>query len=109
MRVVSRKLLRQFWEQPGRQDSEQPLKTWFNVARKADWRNFAEVKSDQPSADLAYSRYVFDIKGNTYRLVCSIDFARHGVLVLWVGTHPEYDELMKHNGRKFKQQFGDAP
>lgn len=109
VRVVSRKLLREFWEQPGRQDSEQPLKTWFNVARKAEWRNFAEVKADLPSADLAHSRYVFDIKGNTYRLVCSIDFVRHGVLVLWVGTHREYDELMRHSGRKFMQRFGDAP
>ena len=37
--------------------------------------------------DLAYGRYVFNIGGNKYRLICRIDFTRHGVLALWVGTH----------------------
>lgn len=107
MRVVSRKLLRAYWEQPGRRDSEEPLKIWFNVTRKAEWASLADVKKDHPSADLAHGRYVFDIKGNTYRLIGSIDFVRHGVLILWVGTHREYDELMKNDGRKFKQLFGE--
>ena len=53
--------------------------------------------------DLAHGKYVFDIKGNAYRLVCVIDFVRHGVLVLWVGTHREYDELNRRGGAKLKQ------
>lgn len=98
--------MREFWEQPGRNDSAEPLKTWINVTRKAEWTNLDAVKDDLPAVDLAHRRYVFDIKGNAYRLICSIDFARHGVLVLWVGTHREYDALMKNDGRKFKQLFG---
>lgn len=109
MRVVSRRLLQEFWERPGRQDSEQQLKTWFNIIRKAAWSNFEDVKKDHRSVDVAHGRYVFDIKGNTYRLICSIDFVRHGVLTLWVGPHGEYDELMKGDGRKFKRLFGEMP
>ncbi len=95
--------------QSGRRDSETPLKTWHAVADKAKWKSIQDIKNDFPSVDAAYGRYVFDIKGNMYRLVCSIDFVRHGVLVLWVGPHSEYDELMKNSGRKFKELFGEAP
>lgn len=89
---------------PGRGQSEQLLKTWYSVVHKAQWRMHDEVKADfGANVDLAYGKYVFDIKGNDFRLVCVIDFARHGVLVLWIGTHREYDELNKNQGRKLKQ------
>ena len=89
---------------PGRGQSELPLKTWHNVAQKAEWKHHDDVKADfGAGVDLAYGRYVFDIKGNDFRLICAIDFVRHGVLVLWIGTHREYDELNKNQGRKLKQ------
>jgi len=104
VRVVSKKKLREYWQMPGRGLSEAPLKTWFDVAEKATWRNFADVKVDfGANVDMAYGKYVFDIKGNSFRLICAIDFVRHGVLVLWVGTHREYDELNKNDGRKLRQ------
>lgn len=107
MRVVSIRPLRDFWSQPGRADGEQPLRTWFNVACKARWTSIGDVKADYPSVDWAHGLYVFDIKGNTYRLLCAIDFARHGVLVQWVGTHADYDALMRHDGRKLRTLLGE--
>ena len=109
MRVVSLGRLREFWQQPGRHDSEQALKTWYNVTRKARWSSFANIRRDYPSADLAHGRVVFDIRGNNYRLICAIDFIRHGVLTLWVGTHADYDTLMRNSGRLLKARFGDSP
>ena len=104
MRVISKRKLREFWDQPGRSDSAASLKTWFDVTRKATWQNLADIKRDfGANVDLAHGRYVFDIRGNRYRLVCSIDFVRHGVLVLWIGTHAEYDDLNRHDGRAMKQ------
>jgi mRNA interferase HigB len=104
VRVVSRRTLREHWQMPGRQSSEQPLKTWYNVVANAEWKTHSDVKADYGvNVDLAHGKYVFDIKANHYRLVCVIDFVRHGVLVLWVGTHQEYDELTKRNGEKLKQ------
>ncbi len=104
MRVISKAKLRGFWEQPRFADSEQPLKTWFNVTSKARWTSFADVKADYGvNVDLAHGKYVFDIKGNTYRLVCVIDFVQHGVLVLWVGTHLDYDRLCARDGARLKQ------
>jgi mRNA interferase HigB len=87
----------------GRSDSETALRTWFDVVSAARWKNHVELKRDYGgNADLAHGKYVFDIRGNRYRLVCVIDFARHGVLVLWIGTHAEYDRLNRNDGAELK-------
>ena len=38
MRITAKRTLREFWEQPGRQEAEQPLKAWYTEVRKAAWR-----------------------------------------------------------------------
>lgn len=92
MRVVSRRLLRDFWEIPGRRDSQIPLKTWYDVVQDATWTSHDDVKATYgANVDFAHGKYIFDIGGNKYRLICVIDFARHGVLTLRVCTHAEYD------------------
>ena len=103
MRVISKRRLRDHWQSPGRHDSETPLRTWFDVASKAKWAGLDDVKADYGKrVDIAHGKFVFDVHGNRYRIVCLIDFRRHGVLVLWVGNHVEYDKLCKNNGRKLK-------
>lgn len=105
MRVVSRRLLREHWEKPGREDSETPLKTWYDVVDAARWKSYRDVKAAYgANVDIAYGRYyVFDIGGNKYRLICLIDFVRHGVLTLWVGTHKEYDRLCAKDGKRLRE------
>jgi mRNA interferase HigB len=104
MRVVSRRLLRDFWETPGRRDSETPLKTWYDVVIFASWTSHNEVKAAYgASVDIAHGYYVFDIGGNKYRLICKIDFTRHGVLTLRVCTHAEYDELCANGGKRLQK------
>jgi mRNA interferase HigB len=53
--------------------------------------------------DLAYRRHIFNIGGNKYRLICRIDFQRHGVLTLWVGTHAEYEVLCDDGGKRLQK------
>ncbi|MEA2738856.1 MAG: mRNA interferase HigB [Acetobacteraceae bacterium] len=104
MRVISRRRLKEFWETPGRADSQPALRTWFDVASKAQWTSFADVKRDYGvNVDLAHGKFVFDINSNRYRLICLIDFVRHGVLVLWIGTHSEYDQLNRRGGKGLKE------
>lgn len=38
-------------------------------------------------------RVVFNIKGNDYRLVISVDFDKAMVWIKWLGTHREYDRI----------------
>ena len=65
------------------------------MAEKAAWSTPAQVRAVFGSADfLAGNRIVFDIKGNTYRLVAQIKYAPlFLVFIRFVGTHAEYDRI----------------
>ena len=39
---------------------------------------------------VAYEAFVFNIKGNDYRLIAMILFAAKKVFIRWIGTHKEY-------------------
>jgi mRNA interferase HigB len=94
MRIISRKMLRAFWERPGRRDAEQPLKAWFREVKRADWATPAEVKAAFASASIvANNRVVFNIAGNKYRLVVRVNYPYRVVYVRFVGTHREYDQV----------------
>ena len=38
-------------------------------------------------------RIVFNIKGNDYRLVASVDFEKAIVWIKWIGSHRAYDQI----------------
>lgn len=92
MRVISRRTLKDFWEKHA--DAEQPLKAWFHETKAARWRSFADIKGRYRSADaLPGNRVVFDIKGNTYRLIVRIHYNTGIVFIRFIGTHAEYDKI----------------
>ena len=92
MRVVAKKILREFWEK--HEDCEQQLKAWFREAEKAEWENPNQLKVEYPSASiLNENRVVFNIKGNKYRLIVKISFDYQMVWIRFIGPHPEYDKI----------------
>lgn len=92
MRIVAKKILREFWEKHN--DCEQQLKAWYQEASKAEWTNPNEIKSKYPSASIiGNDRIVFNIKGNTYRLIVKVNFDYQMVWIRFVGTHVEYDKV----------------
>lgn len=104
MRLISRRRLREFWQSQGQGDSKTPLQTWADVVEHAKWTSFNDVKQAYGvNVDLAYGCYIFDIGGNKYRLICKIDFMKHGVLTLKVCTHAEYDKLCDKGGKGLKE------
>jgi mRNA interferase HigB len=75
-------------------DAEQPLKAWFREAGQAHWSSPNELKQQFPSSSiLSSNRFVFNIKGNTYRLIAMINFDYGQVFIRFVGTHAEYDKI----------------
>ena len=91
MRIIARKTLRDYWEK--NKDAENPLKAWFQAARKANWQNFNELKKQFAGASLVGNdRVVFNIKGNDYRLVARIHFKSGKMFIRFVGTHRQYDK-----------------
>jgi mRNA interferase HigB len=67
---------------------------WIEILENAKWRNHNELKELFPNADyVGNSRYVFNIKGNDYRIVAVIIFVLGSAMVCFVGTHAEYDKI----------------
>ena len=92
MRVISRKTLQNFWEKHA--DAEQPLKAWFHETEQADWQSFHDIKVHYRSADiLPGNRVIFNLKGNTYRLVVRLHYNTGIVFIRFIGTHAEYDKI----------------
>jgi len=92
MRVIAKKILREFWEKHS--DSEDQLKTWYKEASKARWKTPADIKSEYAKASiLKNSRAVFDICGNSYRLIVELNYEREWVFIRFIGTHKEYDKI----------------
>ena len=92
MRIIAKKSLREFWER--HPDSEPPLQAWYLEVRKADWASPDQVRGRFSNASiLRNNRVVFRIKGNAYRLVAKVVYARRIVYIRFVGTHAEYDRI----------------
>jgi mRNA interferase HigB len=93
LRIFSRSTLIAFWTK--HPDSEGPLRLWFSIVERAAWGGPADVRSAFGTSDfLADNRVVFDIKGNTYRLVVQIRYAPlFLVFIRFIGTHAQYDRI----------------
>ena len=72
--------LRSFWET--NPEAEQPLKSWVDEVKKANWSQPADIKAQYRSASILKDRrVVFNIKGNDYRLVVSVAYRFQAVYV----------------------------
>jgi len=70
------------------------IDAWILEVQQAIWATPQDIKNRYKSADfLAENRVIFDIKGNSFRLVVKIDYIRKIVMVGWIGTHAEYDKM----------------
>jgi len=92
MRVFSKKILREFWLKHN--DAEEQLKTWYKEASKSSWETPFEIKSEYVSASiLKRGRVVFNICGNRYRLIVSVNYDRQWIFVRFIGTHDDYNRI----------------
>jgi mRNA interferase HigB len=82
-------------------DSRGPLDAWQTEVEASRWNGPQEIKDRYPSASfLADNRVIFNIKGNTYRLVVKARYQNGIVLIEWIGTHAEYDKQDLKGRRK---------
>lgn len=94
MHVISHRKLKEFYEIPGREDSKVALEKWYDDVTNAEWKNFSELRRVFPSADyVGNQHYVFNIRGNRYRLIVVVKFTIGRVFIRFVGTHKDYDEI----------------
>ena len=67
---------------------------WYKRASKAQWDNFSDIKKTFNSVDsVGNSRFVFNVKGNHYRIVAQMLFTLKRIYIRWVGNHKNYDNI----------------
>lgn len=92
MNVVALKTLRAFWTKHPK--AKAPLAAWHMHAKAAEWTSPQDIKDDFRSADfVGDNRVIFDIGGNSYRLVARVSYTYKQVLVKFIGTHKEYNDI----------------
>jgi mRNA interferase HigB len=94
MRVISKKTLKDFYENKLYQESKDSLEAWHKEVLQASWNNPNEVKQQYKSASIVgNNRVVFNISGNKYRLIVAINYAAKIVFIRFIGTHEQYDKI----------------
>ena len=90
--VISYRTIREYIED--RKDVEDQLNNWYTIAERSDWANFNELRQMFNSVDaVGNDLYVFNIKGNEYRLIVRIIFRVRTIYIKFIGTHKEYDKV----------------
>ena len=88
MHVISRKRL---LEAAGRHaDLSGPLDVWYRIAKRALWRSLDDVHQAFPSADSVGRFTVFNIKGNSFRLIAEINYRSGRIFIRHILSHAEY-------------------
>ena len=91
MRIISFAAIREYVKKHA--DADIPLRDWYKKTEQADWTCLTDMKQTFNSVDyVGNDRFVFNIKGNDYRLVAIVLFAAKKVFIRFIGTHKEYDD-----------------
>ena len=92
MRVIAIKTLKDYWEEYPQ--SKQALLSWYEEAEAAQWNHPNELKEQyRNAAIITEKRVIFNIHGNSYRLIVDIEYRLKIVFVVWLGTHKQYDNI----------------
>lgn len=92
MVIISKTILVEFSAQYS--DLEDALNKWYEISKKANWNSLNDLKKTFNTVDyVGNDRYVFNIKGNKYRLVVMIFFDVRTMFIRFIGTHAEYDKI----------------
>lgn len=92
MRIISERTIRIYYE--AHPETKTALQDWAAKVKKATWENLSDMKQTFNSVDyVGNQHYVFNIKGNDYRIVAVVKFTVQFVLIRFIGTHAEYDKI----------------
>ena len=78
-------------------ESQASMRAWFDILASRQFKGFDDLRSVFPAVDRVrlesgHERFIFNVAGNRYRVICSIHFNRAKVYIRFVLTHAEYDK-----------------
>lgn len=90
MRVIDTGVLVKAQKKHG--DLAAPCGVWLKLAETSSWGSLNDIRRTLPATDAVDGRHVFNIKGNTYRLITTINFRSATIFVDALLTHAEYEK-----------------
>jgi len=67
---------------------------WLKEFERHSFDNFNQLKDVYGNASIvANNRIIFNLKGNDFRLITSINFEKKIAYIIWFGTHAQYDKI----------------
>ncbi|WP_026712056.1 type II toxin-antitoxin system HigB family toxin [Flavobacterium filum] len=92
MRIVTFSKIKDFVKQ--HPSADVALRDWYYKTKRSEWDHFNDIKNTFNSVDyVGNNRFVFNIKGNDFRLVAIVIFASKKVYIRFIGTHAAYDKI----------------
>ncbi len=92
VRIIAISTLRAYWILNPK--SKAALAAWVMEVKSEKWENSHELKEKFRHASIITNkRVVFNIKGNTFRLIVDIEYRLKIIFIVWIGTHEEYDKI----------------
>ena len=82
----------------GSAQSKASFERWVFKVKHADWNIPNDIILTFSSADIlgnATNRVVFNIGGNSFRMICAYHFGKNNVhlFIKWIGSHADYSKL----------------
>jgi mRNA interferase HigB len=92
MRIFTEQAIKEYADK--HPDARVALQDWLQKVKRSDWKCFADVKQTFNSVDnVGNQHYVFNIRGNDFRLVAVVKFTIGFIYVRFIGTHAEYEKI----------------
>ncbi len=73
-------------------DLRAPGAAWLKVARSQSWKSLAEVRRTWRDTDCVSGEIIFNVKGNSYRLIALVNYETQTIIITKVMTHAEYSK-----------------
>lgn len=70
------------------------MESWYRDVKNAGWKSPIDIKKVYRNVDfIRHNRVIFNIKGNKYRLILSIQYKTGIVYIRFIGSYQEYDKI----------------
>ena len=75
-------------------DSKNALSSWLMRVRAERWRNPHDVVALHSNVRvLGSNRLTFNVRGNRYRLIATVNYESGDLTIRFIGTHAQYDRI----------------
>lgn len=90
MNVISKRGLFEKASRHG--DARSAIQVWFDAAIEAEWNSLEDIRKTFPATDMVGPLAIFNIRGNTYRLIVRMIFRYKRIYIKEFLTHAEYEK-----------------